>query len=146
MILFCDTSALVKLYLREDSSDRMMALAAAAPTIALCRIAWAETMAALARRVRESPADAQPIDAVRRRLRNDWPDYAIVEVTQSLVELAGDYADIFALRGYDSVQLAAARIVQEATGEELHFACFDTRLEKAAKLLGMRTLAREGQT
>jgi predicted nucleic acid-binding protein len=146
LILFCDTSALVKLYLREDSSDRMMALAAAAPTIALCRIAWAETMAALARRVRESPADAQPIDAVRRRLRNDWPDYAIVEVTQSLVELAGDYADIFALRGYDSVQLAAARIVQEATGEELHFACFDTRLEKAAKLLGMRTLAREGQT
>lgn len=146
MILFCDTSALVKLYLREDSSDRMMALAAAAPTIALCRIAWAETMAALARRVRESPAEAQPIDAVRRRLRNDWPDYAIVEVTQSLVELAGDYADIFALRGYDSVQLAAARIVQEATGEELHFACFDTRLEKAAKLLGMLTLAREGQT
>ena len=49
------------------------------------------------------------INAVRRRLRNDWPDYAIVEVTQPLVEPAGDYADLFALRGYDSVQLAAAR-------------------------------------
>ena len=145
MILFCDTSALVKLYLREDSSDLMMALAAAASAIAVCRIAWAETMAALARRVRESPADAQAIEAVRSRLRNEWPDYAIVEVTQPLVELAGDYADIFALRGYDSVQLAAARILQDAAEEELHFACFDTRLEKAAKLLGMLTLARDGQ-
>ena len=141
MILFCDTSALIKLYLREDSSDLMMALAAAASAIAVCRIAWAETMAALARRVRESPADAQPIEAVRKRLCLDWPDYAIVEVTQPLVELAGDYADIFALRGYDSVQLAAARILEEAAGEELQFACFDARLEKAAKVLGMLTLA-----
>jgi len=141
LILFCDTSALIKLYLREDSSDLMMALAAAASAIAVCRIAWAETMAALARRVRESPADAQPIEAVRKRLCLDWPDYAIVEVTQPLVELAGDYADIFALRGYDSVQLAAARILEEAAGEELQFACFDARLEKAAKVLGMLTLA-----
>lgn len=145
-MLFCDTSALVKLYLREDASDLMMALAAAAPAIAVCRVAWAETMAAFARRVRESPADAEAIQAVRRRLRNDWPDYAIVEVTQPLVELAGEYADLFALRGYDSVQLAAARIVQEAAGEELHFACFDTRLEKAAKVLGMLTLASGDQT
>ena len=143
-MLFCDTSALVKLYLREDASDLMMALAATAPAIAVCRVAWAETMAAFARRVRESPADAEAIKAVRKRLRNDWPDYAIVEVTQPLVELAGDYADLFALRGYDSVQLAAARIVQEAAGEELHFACFDTRLEKAAKVLGMLTVASDG--
>ena len=56
-----------------------------------------------------------------------------------MVELAGEFADIFALRGYDSVQLAAARTLQEATQEELHFACFDTRLRKAAKVLGMRT-------
>jgi predicted nucleic acid-binding protein len=145
-MLFCDTSALVKLYLREDASDLMMALAAAAPAIAVCRIAWAETMAALARRVRECPADAQPVEAVRQRLRDDWCDYAIVEVTQPLVELAGDYADLFALRGYDTVQLAAARILQEAVGEQLHFACFDTRLEKAAKVLGMRTLERDAQT
>ncbi|HNO73310.1 MAG TPA: hypothetical protein PKL18_06295 [Accumulibacter sp.] len=34
----------------------------------------------------------------------------------SLVELAGEYADTFALRGYDSVQLAAARILQPAAG------------------------------
>ena len=141
MILFCDTSALVKLYVKEDLSDQMQALAGSAKAIAVCRIAWAEMMAALARRARDYPADAEAIESVRARLRTDWPRYAIVEITQPLVELAGEYADTFALRGYDSVQLAAARTLQDAASEAIHFACFDARLQKSAKVLGMPTLA-----
>ena len=137
MILFCDTSALVKLYILEDSSRDMQALAGAASAIAVCRIAWAEMMAALSRRAREFPNDADAIEVVRKRLRADWPRYVVVEVTQALVELAGEYADTFALRGYDSVQLAAARTLQDMAGEEIQFACFDTRVGKAARMLGM---------
>jgi len=98
-------------------------------------------MAALARRLRESPADGKVIEAVRARLRADWSRYAIVEITQPLVERAGEYADTFALRAYDSIQLAAARVLQEASDEALHFACFNARLSKAAGILGMRTHA-----
>ena len=137
MILFCDTSALVKLYVLEESSREMQALAAAATAIAVCRIAWAEMMAALARRAREFPSDAEAIETVRNRLRTDWSRYAVVEITQPLVQLAGEFADTFALRGYDSVQLAAARTLQESAGEEVRFACFDIRLGKAARILGM---------
>ena len=137
MILFCDPSALVKLYILEDSSREMQTLAGAASAIAVCRIAWAEMMAALARRVREFPNDADAIEVVRKCLRTDWPRYVVVEVTQALVELAGEYADTFALRAYDSVQLAAARTLQDMAGEEIQFACFDTRLGKAARMLGM---------
>jgi uncharacterized protein len=137
LILFCDTSALVKLYIREDATEAMLEIAETASAIAVSRIAWAEAMAALARRVRECPADADAIDVVRERLRADWRDYAIVEVTQSLVELAGDYADAFALRGYDSVQLAAARTVQTISHESVQFACFDRRLRQAARMLGL---------
>lgn len=137
MILFCDTSALVKLYVLEESSREMQKLASKATAIAVCRIAWAEMMAALARRAREFPGDSEAIETVRKRVRTDWPRYAVVEVTQPLVELAGEFADTFALRGYDSVQLAAARTLQESAGEEVQFACFDTRLVKAARILGM---------
>lgn len=137
MILFCDTSALIKLYLREDESDALLAEAAAASAVAVCRIAWAEAVAAMARRAREVPADAAVLDEARQRLKADWNRYLVIEVTQPLVELAGEYADTFALRGYDSVQLAAARTVQEASAEETRFACADARLRKAAKVLGM---------
>jgi len=138
LILFCDTSALVKLYIQEDFTEAVCAAAEAAELVAVCRIAWAEIMAALARRVRESAADAGLVDEVRDRLREDWGHYAIVEVTQSLVELAGEYADSFALRGYDSVQLAAARTPHQAAGGQVPFACFDARLRKAAEVLGLR--------
>lgn len=137
MILFCDTSALIKLYIQETFSAEVQRQATEAGTIAVSRIAWAEAMAALARRARESPVDIDAIEAVRARLRNDWRDFAIIEVTQALVELAGEYADTFALRGYDSIQLAAARTLQEAASDDLCFACFDNRLRKAAKVLGM---------
>jgi len=101
---------------------------------------WAEAMAALARRVRENSVDAAAIESVRSKLRQDWSGFAIVEVTQAVVEQAGEYADTFALRGYDSVQLAAARQFQQATSEDLCFFCFDARMKKAAKVLGMQTL------
>jgi uncharacterized protein len=137
LILFCDTSALVKLYIREEATEAMLELAETASAVAVCRIAWAETMAALARRVRECPADADEIDMAREHLRADWCDYGIVEVTQSVVELAGDYADAFALRGYDSVQLAAARTLHDIGHESVQFACFDRRLRQAARMLGL---------
>ncbi len=63
-----------------------------------------------------------------------------MEVNQAMVERAGEYADTFALRGYDSVQLAAAYEAGRVSGLPIFFASFDTRLNKAAKLLGMECL------
>lgn len=138
MILFCDTSALVKLYIREAETDRVLQAVETASVVAVCRIAWAEAMAALARRVRETTGDASTIEVARGRLHRDWENYAIVEVTQPLVELAGDYADTFALRAYDSIQLAAAATLHAAVGGTVRFACFDQRLQKAAGILGLQ--------
>jgi hypothetical protein len=60
-----------------------------------------------------------------------------MEVTQPLVERAARYADTFALRGYDSVQLAAAHETALLAESPVGFACFDERLNKAAGVLGM---------
>ena len=78
MILFCDTSALIKLYIKEAFSEEIRQQTVAAKGIAVARIAWVEAMSALARRVRENPLDADAIETVRARLRNDWAGFAIV--------------------------------------------------------------------
>lgn len=54
MILFLDTSALVKLYVVEADSPAIHAAVARAETVAVSRIAWAEACAALARRARSA--------------------------------------------------------------------------------------------
>lgn len=140
MILYCDTSALVKLYVLEEASAVVRERANTAQALAVARVAWAEIMAALARRLREHSIDAAVIEAIRHQIRADWPNFAVVETTQPLVELAGDYADTFALRAYDAIQLASARTLQAAADEPVCFACFDQRLQKAAAILGMQTL------
>lgn len=86
MILFCDTSALVKLYVREDGTDGMVEQAGRSDVLAVCRVAWVEFMSALARRAREQPQDAEALAEAHRRLIADWPHYLKIEVTQDLVE------------------------------------------------------------
>ena len=140
MILFCDTSALIKLYIHETDSDLVRVQLASADSIAVCRITWAEAHAAFSRRARETPANAEIIEAAQNGLAKDWAHFGVFEVNQDLVERAGEYADIFALRGYDSVQLAAAHETARISQSPVLFACFDVRLNKAAKALGMSCL------
>jgi predicted nucleic acid-binding protein len=136
LILFCDTSALVKLYVVESGSDWMQEEAADAAVIAVSRLAWVELHAALARRGREAPVDQPLLEAIKDAFATDWAHFAVVEVNQELVELASEYADGFGLRAYDAVQLASASRLREQ-GDDLRFACFDRRLNQAAGLLGM---------
>ena len=63
-----------------------------------------------------------------------------VEVSQQLVETAGRFAEVFALRGYDSVQLAAAHELHVNAAQSVLFACFDRRLNQAAQLLQLEVL------
>lgn len=141
MILFCDTSALLKLYVAEPGANRVAEQAAACDVLAVSRVAWVEAHAALARRAREQPACAAQFEAAKQRLAGQWPDFLTLELTASLAEQAAHFADVFALRAYDSVQLATAHSLHLTMGNDLRFACFDRRLTKAAGLLGLRILA-----
>jgi uncharacterized protein len=137
MILFCDTSALLKLYVNEPDSGLVFDRLGNSEGVAVSRIAWVEAHSALARRAREQPQDIVVIESVKQVLRIDWQGYLVIEVTQALMELAGEYAEVFALRGYDSVQLASASQTAKMTQGVVCFASFDLRLNKAAAALGM---------
>jgi predicted nucleic acid-binding protein len=140
VILFCDTSALMKLLVDEAQSNQMRQISTTVDAIGVCRISWAETMAALARLQREDPINNEDLDLARQQLTQSWRTFTIVEVSQPLVETAGRFADIFALRGYDSVQLAAAHELQVSTEQKVLFACYDRRLNQAAELLQLQVL------
>lgn len=137
LILFLDTSALVKLYIAETDSITVHDAVARAETVAVCRIAWAEACAALARRVREVPTDEAGVLSAKQALARDWPHFFVIEVTQPVVERACEFSETFALRGYDSVQLSAAYEIVNAIPGEVAFSSFDNRLNKVAKVLGL---------
>ena len=88
MILFCGTSALIKLLINEPGSDQMLHASTEAEVIAVCRITWAEVMAGMARRQREVPGDAAMLEQGRVQLIQSLSLCTIVEVSQSVDETA----------------------------------------------------------
>jgi predicted nucleic acid-binding protein len=56
-----------------------------------------------------------------------------------MLAAAADLADEHSLRGYDSIQLAAAVSLREA--DDVLFTCWDAELNAAARNAGLRTAA-----
>jgi predicted nucleic acid-binding protein len=132
VILYLDTSALVKLYVEERGSSATRALVEAAGSAYTVLVSYVEARAAFARMRREGALSGPELRAIVRRLDEDWRFYGIVEVSDALVRRAGALAEKRALRAFDSIQLAAALEVRDG-GAPLEFVCFDDRLRAAAR-------------
>ncbi len=137
-MLYFDTSALVKLYVRESYTDEMLALAASHDQLASHQILYVEFHATLARLGRENRLTDGQSNQLKRDFLAAWPTFTQVGLTTPLLARTAEFAEGFALRGYDSLHLAAADLLRQAIGRPLVFASFDRHLNRAARLLGMK--------
>ena len=132
MILYVDTSALVKVYVEEDGTLGVLARVDHAEAVATALITYAEARAALARHRREGGITGADLRRAVRELDRDWRTYNVVDLSDALVHSAGALAERHALRGYDAVHLAAA-LELRAVGGPVEFCAFDGRLNRAAR-------------
>lgn len=140
MILYLDTSALVKAYIQEEFSEEILTEMSQAKIVATHPIAYVEAHAAFSRVKLEKKITEQEFDSVRSNFRNDWENYLLFDNTSELLKQAADLADILSLRAYDSVHLAAANLLAKQSKLPVKFACFDSHLNKAANILGLLLL------
>jgi uncharacterized protein len=134
--LYLDTSSLVKLYVTEPGSDAVRKLVEGSSIVATSSIAYTETRAALASRRREHVLRPAAFVSVKKTFEAEWPKYVTVEVTSALCRDAGELAERYRLRAYDSLHLAAfAEIAREAGVRETRFSSFDSALNRAARSL-----------
>lgn len=144
MILYLDTSALIKLYVAEPGSKEMRNAVADADASTTHLIAYAETCAAFARAARAGRLAAGDINRYRRAFDQDWAQLDVITPDAVMIHRAGDLALAFDLRGYDSVHLAAAEAMGVVAGQgNLRFAAFDGPLNKAARQLGLQLISTE---
>ena len=138
MILYVDTSALVKLYVPEPESSAVQALVGSAQIAAVSVIAFAEARAAFARKRRERAVGQKDYRRIVEEFNDDWDHFFIVDVTEPLVKRAAQLAEKHGLRGYDAIQLSSAIVLQEQSGEAVSFCCFDDRLLRASRREGLK--------
>jgi predicted nucleic acid-binding protein len=133
MILYLDSSALVKRYVAEPGSSEVNDIIAGAELIGTAIISRAEVVAALAKAVRIEALTLAEASVGLKAFRHEWLDFVRVQVTEMVMARADTMAWTHDLRGYDAVQLATAVFWQEAIGAPVTMATFDRHLWRAAE-------------
>jgi uncharacterized protein len=142
MTLYLDTSSVVKLYVTEAGSDAIRKLVGGAAVVATSVVAYAETRAALATLRHAGMLTISQLASVKRDFEEQWPTYLTLEATDSLCRTAGELAEKYRLRGFDSIHLASfAEVGRQAGIGNTRFSSFDDQLNLAARKL-TRTLER----
>jgi len=139
MILYLDTSALVKRYFLEQQSNDLLSRWVQAELIVTSSVAYAETVASIFRKKKESGLGEEVIQQVVDAFFLDWKSFFRVEVTDELNETVLRVVQSYALRGFDAIHLASAVLTRGSLPEDFLFACFDQRLAEAAREEGLVT-------
>ncbi len=139
MILYLDSSALVKLFVVEPGSDLVQRAVATAGSVATHLIAYAEVRATFAKAVRMGRVDPAALGTLGLDLERRWAALEVLGVTDPLIRRAGDLAQTHGLRGYDSVHLAAVLALRQMAGvaAEVRFGVFDSHLRDVALVHGL---------
>ena len=137
MILYLDTSALVKLYVREPGSALLHAFASTADALSTSAVAYAEARAAFGRLEREGTTSRSRHQQRLKQFESDWEALLRVDLVPEVLRSAGNLAETYALRGFDSIHLASALWLKERASMPVNFAVFDRRLAVAASKAGL---------
>jgi predicted nucleic acid-binding protein len=138
VILYLDTSSLVKLYLDEAHSRVVRDWAEAAEAVATARIAYPETLSAFIRRWSQGDLRDDELELARESLDASWPTLILLPLNE---RRAGALVVDHFLRGFDAVHLAAAHdLFGSFRQEDVVFSSFDNALLRAAGATGLSFL------
>lgn len=137
MIVFFDTSAMVKRYIAEADSDAIVDLWNKASLAIASQLLYAESIATFARKRREQPQSVDTIAQMQAAFQNDFETLTRIPLDDEVHRRVDRLLERHALRGADAVHLASAVFVHELLQEPVTFACADARLVEAAREEGL---------
>jgi len=133
MIIYADTSALVKRYVREPSSEEFFALLETAEAVGTAVITQVEMASALGKAARLNWVEKEAAIQSWQDFLTHWQSFTRISLGAGIIERASRLAWEHELRGYDAVHLAAALTWQETLNLPILLATFDRELWRAGK-------------
>lgn len=137
MILYMDTSALIKRYVREDGTDEVISIVERADGVASVTMLQVEMAAALAKSVRQQWVQEETAMQAWRDFLEHWHSFARLSVTVATLERASGLAWEHGLRGYDAIHLTSALSWQDVIDVPVTLATYDRELWSAAQKEGL---------
>lgn len=140
---YLDTSALVKLYIEEEGTARVVGLTEDPEDVQriVLDVTQLESRSAIRRREREGDIKGADADRILKQIEEDASSTFLVQPTTSaVIEEAARLIDRHLLRTYDALQLAGCLVVRHGLPGPLTFVCADARLCEAASLEALTVL------
>lgn len=134
MIVFLDTSSLVKLYHQEDGSGEVENLIVDAEKIYLSEIAKLEFKSAIWKKVRTGEISDGNANISIDSFQNDADNYTWIAIGPNIIDSSQELLMIhgkIGLRTLDSIQLASVLTLKE---EECIFITFDSNLKSISQV------------
>jgi predicted nucleic acid-binding protein len=137
MILYLETSNLVKLYVKEGGSDEVKKEVTESDAVATSIISYVEARAAFARKWREKDFPLDVFETIKADLERDWDRLFVLNLTDALIRAAAAVSEKHGLRGYDAIHLASALELKGAVTAPVRFSSSDEKLCEAARAEGL---------
>lgn len=134
MIVYFDSSALVKLVLDEDGSDVARDLWKLAAKRVSSQASYPEVRSALAAARRSGRLDDRQLAVAVESVDDASQALNLLDVDSEVAERAGEMAELHALRGYDAIHLAS---MVSLDVPRLVIGAWDRRLAAAASRCGL---------
>jgi len=133
VIAYFDSSSIVKWFFDEPNSDLARGMRDKACLVFTSIVSYPGVMSAPYRAMREGRCSTSDMELVREEFLRIWPGFHWVQVSERLIQQAGQLIFKYGLKGYDSVHPASALVLKEEADEVgLFFSCFDRNLNRAA--------------
>jgi len=132
-MIYADSSALVKRYVKEAGSARLAEKLSSADVVATSKLAFPELLSAFTRKRRSRELSEKSFRATVRRFEEDWKDFLVVDFHDDLLPLIKTLVVKYALKGADSVHLSSALWLSESSRMSVVFSASDEQLLKAAR-------------
>src|ERR1019366_8479834 len=121
MIVFMDTSALLKLYVPEEESDDIDAMVNSNAEIVVSSVAYVEIHSAMGRRRREGSLKINEMDKLLGDFETHWFEFGKVPLDDVILKRAGTLCLKHPIRALDAIQLASALHVRNQLEEPIVF-------------------------
>ena len=118
MILFFDTSSLVKLFSKESGSEKVKKLVSAPDNeIIVIELACAEIISALYRKYRNNELAEEKLDAIQQAIEDQFELFTVIPINSDLIEetkkLIKQYGKYYGLRTLDAIHIAGYKSVTD---------------------------------
>lgn len=142
MNYFIDTSSLVKIYHKEDGSDKVLGIYNSDNAISISELCKIEFLSTIYRKHRENEINIETLNALAEKFKDDTESrYEVFKFSSLIVDEAYSmirkFAKQYSLKTQDSLQFAFFKTYCE---EDNIFVCSDQKLIKVIELEGFSVL------